>query len=91
MCTVDANVLTNMDAVKIEVEVDNSLSSVASTGALHVSHMGHDSEEDVPAPFIFVDVNVSKEEPYFVCLKPPILSCFIIWLQTHYPQVAHFG
>lgn len=59
-----------MNAVKIEVEVDNSLSSVASTGAIHLSHMGHDSEEDVPAPFIFVDVNVSQEEPYFVRIKP---------------------
>jgi len=66
-----------MEAIKIEVEVDNSLSSVASTGAIHLSHTGHDSEEDVPAPFIFVDVNVSQEEPYFVRIK--LLNSFMFY------------
>jgi len=52
-----------MDAVKTEVEVDNSLSSVASTGAIHPTHIGHDSEDDETAPFTFVDVNVSRIKP----------------------------
>jgi hypothetical protein len=83
-CTVGANFFTKMDAVKIKVEVDNSLSSVASTGAIHLSHIGHESEEDVPAPFIFVDVNVSQEEPYFVRIKPPnsLMFCNMV-TQTH--------
>lgn len=81
-----------MDAIKIKVEVDNSLSSVASAGAVHLSHTGHDNEEDVPAPFIFVDVNVSQEEPYSVCIKP--LNSFMFYnqvAQTHYPWVAYFS
>lgn len=85
ICTVDANFLTTMDAIKIKVEVDNSLSSVASTGAIHLSHKGHDSEEDVPAPFIFVDVNVSEEEPYFVRIKPLNSLFYNLVAQTHYP------
>ena len=72
-----------MDAVKIKVEVDNSLSSVASTGAIHPSHIGHDNEDDVPAPFIFVDVNVSQEEPYFVRINPLNSLIFITWLHRH--------
>jgi hypothetical protein len=56
---VDANFLTNMDAVKIEVELENSLPSVASTATTQLNDTEHESEEDVPVPFIFVDVNVS--------------------------------
>jgi hypothetical protein len=86
ICTVDADFLTNMDAIKIEDDLDNSLSSVASTGAIHLSHMGHESEEDVPVPFIFVDVNVSQEEPYFVRIKRlNSLMLYNLVAQTHYP------
>ena len=81
-----------MDEIKIKVEVDNSLSSVASAGAVHLSYTGHDSEEDVPAPFIFVDVNVSQEEPYSVCIK--LVNSFMFYnhvAETHYPWVAYFS
>lgn len=83
-CKVDANFLTNMDAIRIEVDLDNSLSSVASTGAIHLSHMAHDSEEDVPVPFTFVDVNVNQEEPYFVRIKRLNSIMFYNWLARHY-------
>lgn len=75
-----------MDAIKIEDDLDNSLSSVASTRAIHLSHTGHESEEDVPVPFIFVDVNVSQEEPYFVRIKHlNSLMLYNLVVQTHYP------
>jgi hypothetical protein len=71
-----------MDAIRIEADRGNSLSSVASTGAIHLSHMGHDSE-DVPVPFIFVDVNVSQEEPYFVRIKRLNSIIFYNWLARY--------
>jgi hypothetical protein len=72
-----------MDAIRNEVDPDNSLSSVSSKGAIHLSHMGHDSEEDVPVPFIFVDVNVNQEEPYFVRIKRLNSIMFYNWLARH--------
>jgi hypothetical protein len=63
------------------------LSSIASTAATQLNDMEHESEEDVPVPFIFVDVNVSQEMPYFVLIKHAFNSLMFYNLvaQPSYP------
>jgi hypothetical protein len=65
-----------MYTIKIEAHLENSLSSVVSTAPTQLVHMERESEEDVPVPFIFVDVNVSQEMTDFVPIKHALILMF---------------